>query len=126
MQLSGRVETGTGDFGQWIEELRDHYFEKTGMVLYPGTLNVRLDRPFQMPRGVTRLEAAEYGGTVSVSILPCRILDRKAFILRTDANDQGRGDHAPTVVEIATDVWLRDHFDLEDGDEVSIEIPEPL
>lgn len=125
MQLSGRVETGTGDFERWITELKDLYFAKTGMVFYPGTLNVRLDTPFRMPRGVTRLEAAEYGGSVSVSILPCTIGGKEAYILRTDANDQGRGDHPLTVVEIATDVRLRDHFGLNDGDVITIEVPEP-
>jgi riboflavin kinase len=122
MKLSGRVETGMGDCARWIEQLGEHYFGKTGMVLYPGTLNVRLDRPFQMPGSVARLEAAEYGGTVSVSILPCTCRGRKAFILRTDANDRGRGDHPLTVVEIATDVRLRDHFGLKDGDAVTIEV----
>lgn len=125
MQLAGRVETGIGNFGHWLEVLRDHYFERTGMVFYPGTLNVRLDTPFRMPPGAIRLEAADHGGTVSVSILPCTFLGRQAYILRTDANDQGRGDHPPTVVEIATDVRLRDHFDLKDGDRVTIEVPEP-
>ena len=125
MQLAGRVETGIGELAHWLEVLRDHYFEKTGMVFYPGTLNVRLDAPFRMPRGVMRLEAAEYGGSVSVSLLPCTILGRKAYILRTDANDQGRGDHPLTVVEIATDVRLRDQFDLKDGDAVTIELSEP-
>jgi riboflavin kinase len=42
--------------------------------------------------------------------------------LRTDANEQGRGHHPRTVVEVATDVKLRDHFQLRDGDTVEIEI----
>jgi hypothetical protein len=59
-----------------------------------------------------------------VSILPCLVLGRSGFILRTDANEQNRGHHPKTVVEVASDVKLRDHFRLADGDQVEIEIPE--
>ncbi len=43
------------------------------------------------------------------------------FILRTDANEQGRGHHPLTIVEIATDVKLRERFRLSDRDMVEIE-----
>jgi riboflavin kinase len=69
------------------------------------------------------LEGAEYGGTVSVNIVPCTVYDRKAFLLRTDANKQERGHHPRTIIEIATDVKLRDHLKLKDGDLVEIDVP---
>lgn len=121
-RLTGSVESGIGDFGQWIVKLHDHYRRKTGLDLFPGTLNVRLDQPYELPRNPIRLEAEEYGGRVSVNLVPCRIFSRVAFILRTDANDRGEGDHPREVVEIATDVKLRDAFGLEDGDVVTIEV----
>ena len=120
--LRGKVESGIGDFGQWIEKLDAHYERKTGMKLYPGTLNIRLTEPYTVPAGCARLEASEYGGSVSVSIVPCWILGRRAFILRTDSNEGGKGRHARNVVEIASDVKLRDEYNLVDGDEVSIEV----
>lgn len=57
-----------------------------------------------------------------MNIVPCRIFGRKAFILRTDANERGHGDHTRRVVEIATDIKLRDAFNLVDGSEVAIEV----
>jgi riboflavin kinase len=117
-----------GNFSYWIEKLADHYVRKTGMRFYPGTLNVQLEEPYSLPERVIRLEASEYGGTVSVSMVPCFIQTprcrevRHAFLLRTDANEDGRGHHPKTVVEIACDVRLRDFFDLRDGDAVQIEI----
>ena len=124
MRLRGKVVSGMGNFSYWIEKLEDHYYKKTGMHLFPGTLNVQLDQPFSLPSGVTRLEGEEYGGTVSVNLLPCLILSRSGFILRTDANEQGTGHHPKTIVEVASDVRLRDYFGLADGDPVSIEVPE--
>ncbi len=131
MLLRGSVVSGMGNFSYWIEKLQEHYLRKTGMRFYPGTLNVQLDAPYSLPKRVIRLEASEYGGTVSVSMVPCVIRipgkseDRRAFLLRTDANEDERGHHPKTIVEIATDVRLRDFFGLKDGDLVEIEI-EPL
>jgi riboflavin kinase len=117
-----------GSFSYWIEKLQEHYLRKTGMRFYPGTLNVRLDAPYSLPKQVIRLEAREYGGTVSVNMVPCVIQipgqsdGKQAFLLRTDANEEERGHHPKTIVEIAADVRLREHFGLKDGDGVEIEI----
>lgn len=120
--LRGKVESGAGNFAHWILKLNGHYERKTGLKLFPGTLNVRLSEPYSVPKRCLRLEAHEYNGTVNVNIVPCRLLGRGAFILRTDANEMGIGDHPRTVLEIASDVKLRDTCGLADGDEVSIEI----
>jgi pimeloyl-ACP methyl ester carboxylesterase len=120
--LRGRVVSGLGDFSQGTERLHAHYERKTGLRLVPGTLNVQLDAPYDLPPHPLRLEAHEYGGTVSVNLFPCRIFGRRAFILRTDATEQGRGRHPRSLVEVATDVRLRDLFGLRDGDVVEIEV----
>lgn len=120
--LRGRVVSGVGSFVYWIGQLQDHYQRKTGMVLYPGTLNLKLDSDYFLPKKVIRFEASEYGGRVSVRIVPCSIQGRKAFLLRTDANENGQGDHPKTIIEIATDVKLRDLFRLQDGDSLEVVI----
>jgi CTP-dependent riboflavin kinase len=125
MILKGIVRSGKNDFSYWLDLLEPFYTAKTGMKLFPGTLNVHLiDRFYSLPPKVIRLEKQEYGGSVSVSIVPCKIFDRNAFILRTD-NDTGKhGDPAEKILEIATDIKLRDTYSLQDGDRVSIEIPD--
>ena len=121
--VRGKVVSGRGEFGYWIERLNNFYERKTGMRFYPGTLNVELPSPYSLPRDVLRLEASEYGGQVSVSIVPCRIFNRQAFLLRTDPNEHGTGHHPRNVIEIATEVRLRDAYQLKDGDLVEIEFP---
>ena len=120
--LKGIVVSGLGDFSYWIEKLKEVYKKKTGMLFYPGTLNIQLEHPFDLPKNVIRLEKEEYGGTVSVSILPCEIFGKESFILRTDKNAMGMGDHPKTIIEIATDVKLREHYDLKDGDLVEVKV----
>jgi riboflavin kinase, archaea type len=120
--LRGFVRSGRGDFGFWLAKLEAYYRTKTGMTLFPGTLNLESTQPFRCPNNPIRLEGNEYGGAVSVSIVPCRVFGRRAFILRTDANEQGTGDHPPTIIEIATDRKLRDAYHLTDGDLVEVEL----
>jgi len=92
------------------------------MRLFPGTLNIHLKEEYQVPGSCTRLEASEYGGRVSVSLVPCRIFGRRAFILRTDANEEGRRHYPRSVIEVASDVNLRDLYNLEDGSQIEIEV----
>jgi riboflavin kinase len=120
--LKGVVVSGMGSFSFWLEKLESFYTQKTGMHLFPGTLNLRLEQPYSLPSDVIRLEKEEYGGTVSVSMVRCRVFDRPAFLLRTDANEAGSGHHPKNIIEIATDIKLRDRYRLHDGDEVEVHI----
>lgn len=120
--LHGHVTSGRGDFAQWIEKYHADNQRLTGLKLYPGTLNLRLGHPYGIPAGSLRLDSQDYGGDVGVYLVPCRVFDRAAFVLRTDANERGDGDHPREVIEIATDIKLRDVFNLTDGDRVRVEI----
>jgi riboflavin kinase len=122
-QFIGIVQSGIGNFSIWMNVLSELYREKTGMQLYPGTLNVQLKADYNLPDQRIRLEATEYRGNVSVNIIPCKIFNQPAFVLRTDKNDAGLGDHPRNIVEIAAEVKLRDRFGLKDGDQVELWLP---
>jgi len=95
------------------------------MRLFPGTLNVHLSTgSYPTPAKALRLEKEEYGGRVSISIVPCKIFGRKAFILRPDTDTGKHGDPPDKILEIATDVNLRDTYRLKDGDIVEVEVAE--
>jgi len=117
--LRGIVRSGKGNFSFWLAKLGPYYALKTGMKLYPETLNIHLsDAIFPTPKDAIRLEKEEYGGRVSVSM----IFGRKAFILRPDT-DQGKfGDPPERILEIATDVGIRDTYGIKDGDIVEVEV----
>ncbi len=83
--LRGTIVTGIGDYAQWITKYHDYYQAKTGLSLFPGTLNLRLDHPYELPSAkVIRLEGHEYDSRVSVSILPVRLFGRPGAIPRPD------------------------------------------
>ena len=93
------------------------------MTFFPGTLNVHLlHYKYYFPKNCLRLENEEYGGTVSVSMTECRIFGRDAYILRTDSDIGKHGYPPEQILEIATNVKLRDEFNLQDGDVVEVEI----
>ena len=123
MKLLGEIRTGKNDFSFWMEKLLPYYIQKTGMIFFPGTLNVHLiECKYYFPLDCIRLEKEEYGGTVCVSMTPCTILAKNAYILRTDS-DRGKHGYSPEqILEIATDVKLRDEFDLQDGDVMEVEV----
>jgi riboflavin kinase, archaea type len=119
--LRGRVAGGIGDLAHWMIEYADVYERKMGVRLYPGSLNVVLPEPWIVVDPPLRLEASVVG--VGMNIVPCEIEGVEAFILRTDKNNDGRGDHEPNVIEIAAPVHLRSVLGLQDGDEVEVVVP---
>ena len=78
---------------------------------------------FSVSGAILRLLAsAEYGGTVGVNLVPCTVFGRRAFILRTDKEEAGQGSHPFEVIEVATDIKLRETYGLIDGSMVEIEL----
>ncbi|MEO0848923.1 MAG: DUF120 domain-containing protein [Cyanobacteria bacterium J06648_1] len=123
MKLQGVVRTGKNDFSFWIDKLSSYYTQKTGMKFFPGTLNVHLlDCKYYFPNECIRLGREEYGGKVSVSMAECLIFGRKSYVLRTDSDTGKHGCTPEQILEIATDVKLRDLYNLNDGDIVEVEI----
>ena len=105
--LAGKVQTGLGGASRWLKLFNAAYSEKLGISVFPGSLNIALDQVFDWFE--TRYEAhriwfgrEEYGGE----------RDILAAVV---------GIH--WVVEVVSDVELRDHFGLQDGDVIEIRVP---
>jgi CTP-dependent riboflavin kinase len=123
-KLKGIVVSGLGTFSYRIDSipgLLAEYSEKTGMRFYPGTLNIELLSKFSSPKGGSRTEMGDFSGTVSANLLPCKINGIMAFILRTSKGEQKKGSKK-TVIEIASDVGLRNRLGIKDGDVVEIQV----
>ena len=125
MFLTGTVRSGKGNFSNWMEELQPLYTAKSGVALYPGSLDIELAVSDDLPtNGVILLEKEEYGGRVSVSLLPCSVSGIQGFIMRTDLDADGTGDHPKTIIEVAARVRFRDALNVSDGDIVTIKVPD--
>jgi CTP-dependent riboflavin kinase len=117
--LRGHIASGKGDLAQWMRLHARRYAAATGLALYPGSLNLILDKPYELPSERIRLSADEVG--VDINLVECSAFGRRAFIFRTDADD-AKGPSQRSLIEILSDVHLRDAYGLHDGDLVEIVI----
>jgi riboflavin kinase len=119
-RLRGKVASGRGDLARWMTEYADQYERVTGMRLFPGSLNLILDHEYRLPEDRLRLDPVDYGGRVGMNLVPCTIAGLRGFVVRTDQNEAGTGDHGRHVLEVVAAVNLRETLGLVDGDEVEI------
>jgi CTP-dependent riboflavin kinase len=120
LTLRGRVSAGIGDLSGWMTRYSDAYERATGTALVPGSLNVILDQPWVMTDPAVRLEASEVG--VGMGLMPCVVSGIACWVLRTDRNNRGEGDHDLNVLEIVSGAHLRTALGLQDGDGVTVEL----
>lgn len=127
MILVGTVVSGLGTAKTWVKMIEEVFQKKTGMKLFPGTLNIKLRDGYTVKPYLV-LKPNEYGGTQNVLIQKCNITNIKnnnsteAYIVRAEKNAGKNGDHAVDIVEIVSDVNLRKKYNLKDNDFISIEI----
>lgn len=126
--LKGTVEAGVNDASRWLSLFNAEYSRKLGMPIFPGSLNLRLEQPFDwLAPGyqpfIVHFGQEEYGGERDILLLPCVLanLERRRAFLWTAVHPVlgvGTGD----VVEIVTDVKLREVYGLADGAVVEVEV----
>ncbi|WP_396907952.1 DUF120 domain-containing protein [Mycolicibacterium sp.] len=94
--------------------------EVTGTVLAPGTLNVRLPSPVDMPSAARKFTRPGADGDAQVYIAPATLNSINGFIVRAERTESGAGRHPKDVVEFICAINLREHLGLSDGDTVTI------
>ena len=120
MTLKGKVVSGLGEAKIWVNKIKKIFEAKTGMKLYEGTLNVKLDERYYLGDTLLKLEPSEYGGTQEVLVQECEVLNNKAYVLRTIDNENGIGSQNINVIEIVSNINFRNQYNLKDGDMISI------
>ena len=126
--ISGRVQSGENDASRWLDKFNEPYSKKTGMAIFPGSLNLALDKNFDWFKPACQAKVIwfgkeEYGGERDIFLLPCKLINlgnKNAFLWTPTTAAKDRPD--PWVVEVITDVKLRDAFSLRDGSIVQIEL----
>jgi CTP-dependent riboflavin kinase len=124
--LSGRVQSGKGDAGRWLALFNTAYSRKTGMPVFPGSLNVALDAPFDwfapaIEERTIWFGRDEYGGERDILLLPCVLTNlnaERAMLWTPTTAARNRPDS--WVVEIIAGVNLRGTYSLADGYVVEI------
>ena len=126
--ITGHVQPGKNDASHWLNVFNAQYSAKTGMGIFPGSLNVALDVNFDWFEPAVEARTIwfgreEYGGERDVLMLPCRLRNlngKRAYLWTPTTAARDRPD--PWVVEIITDIKLRKIFGLHDGSVVEVEL----
>jgi CTP-dependent riboflavin kinase len=126
--LTGRIHSGKNDASYWLQRFHAPYCQKTGMDIFPGSLNLELEASFDWYAKRYRPHIVwfgrdEYGGERDILLLPCILskLDRKqAFLWTTTTAAHDRPNK--NLIEVITDVPLRASYGLVDGDRVDVEL----
>lgn len=117
MNVKARVQSGTGQCAGWIGQLENLYFEKTGVRFFPGSLNVEIEHPWDLPSDSITIFPTETPKGIGIRLSPCIIGGVNAFVVRTDTTSKSR-----KILEILAPVRLRDVLGLVDGDVVELEL----
>lgn len=116
MLLKGRVKKGLGNASFWVKKIEDVFYKRTGMKVFYGTLNIELEKPYELEKHEI-IKKEEYGGTQDVYVEKCEILGNLAYIVRAE-----KTAHKSNVVEIVSNIKFRDTFNLKDDDIIQIKI----
>jgi CTP-dependent riboflavin kinase len=130
MLFAGRVQSGKGDASRWLALFNTAYSRKTGIPVFPGSLNVALDAPFDwfapaIEERTIWFGREEYGGERDILLVPCVLANlnaERAMLWTPTTAARNRPD--PLVVEVIAGVNLRATYALSDGDVVEIRLLE--
>lgn len=117
-ELTGIVRSGKGKHARWMTQYADIYRAETGVAPFPGTLNVELPEVWRMPKTVRRFDAG-----VTILLVGCTIEGIAGFVIRTEKNEGGEGDHPLNVIEVISEIHLRDALGLKDGHKLVLALP---
>jgi len=127
--LEGEVFTGLGEGAYYVTRrgYRRQFVKKLGFDPYPGTLNLKLvsEEALRHRMELETLPAIKISGFMNedrtfgeVRCYPVMINEevRGAIVIAS------RSHYGPSVLEVIAPVYLRERFNLKDGDKVKIRV----
>lgn len=126
MTLDGNITKGMGVAKKWVKMVEEPFQKNFGIRLFSGTLNVKLLTNYIVKPDLI-IKPEEYGGTQNVLVQKCNISKngetiKEVFIVRAAKNETKKGDYSTNIIEIVSDVNLRETYNLQDGDMIEIKI----
>lgn len=121
MNLKGNIVNGIGTAKYWVEKINKTFYKKTNKVLYPGTLNIKLESQYLLTPDFI-IDKEEFGGTENVLVQRCKIFERDAYIIRAEKNQKGTGDHKLDIIEIVSDINFRKMYKLTNNQKIIVAI----
>ena len=120
MKVHGFVKDGVGHFKVRMTDYANVFTEATGEVLFPGTLNVKVDRTVPFKEDF-RIRGADIGEPEQDLIFEkCQINGIAAYRIRPLNLLTGKGGHGDDHLEIGCTMYLREVLGLRNKSQVEI------
>jgi CTP-dependent riboflavin kinase len=100
--ISGRVQKGVGDFGRRMTNYPDVFRRATGESLFPGTLNVKVDRKIPVREEFRILGKDIKEPEQDLLFERCSVNNIPAYRIRPYNLRSGEGGHGDDVIEIVS------------------------
>jgi len=124
-KIIGRVQPGLGNAGPNLKQ-RDVDKKIAAFLgvpgVFPGTLNVGIDTEYsELDNGEYEgfIEASDYNDREWIKLKRCKVNGLRCVLVRP--KDHTWVEKFKKRIEIMSEVKLRDEFNLNDGDEITIE-----
>jgi CTP-dependent riboflavin kinase len=127
--LAGKVQAGFDEASRWLKFFDAAYSQKLGMPVFPGSLNIALDRVFNWFDARYEAQTIWFGReSTAASATYCRFpANWSVSIIGKPSRGHRRLrqgiDGIPGSSRSSLTVNLRNHFGLQDGDVVEIRVP---
>jgi CTP-dependent riboflavin kinase len=106
LSVKGRIVTGVQDFRKRMTLFPEVFREATGQALYPGTLNVKIDREIKIKEDF-RIQGVSLGDPQQELLFEkCLINGTNAYRIRPRHITTGAGGHGDHIREIACPAWI--------------------
>ena len=66
--MQGIIKSGLGQGKYWINKFNPIFIKKNDIELFPGTLNIEVEKPYKIEEDFQSIHGSEYGGTEEVLI----------------------------------------------------------
>jgi hypothetical protein len=98
-RICGSVQTGYGHFKVRINKFPEIFREATGEWLYPGTLNIKVEKPVQIQEHFSVTDPFDPKQKLLLEV--CRANGFWAYGIRPFNMETGEGGHGDDTIEIA-------------------------
>jgi CTP-dependent riboflavin kinase len=124
LTLRGTVSKGVGKAASNLINIQDLIAQRSNLgTIFPGTLNIRLNKHYPIIRVDGIITDFEYGiGKECIKLKKCKLNSIDSVIIRPSYHENPYNDIYWNSLEIMSSVNLRDKLKLKDNDKVSIEV----
>lgn len=115
MKIFGKIVSGFKEGAKYVKIYKDKIKDAIGLIPYEGTLNVKVENDIKNLKFKDKIKIDGFNGFGAIYLIPCKVNEFDGYIVIPE-----RSKHK-NVIEIISDISLREIGKFKDGDKVILE-----